>query len=114
MLTFIDSTQPFIYLPVEACRAFEHAFRLIWDETDEVYWVDDSMHQDLILTQPSIKFTVADPANTGSVVDITLPYASFDLQATKPAVQNTKRFFPLRRAANESQYTLGRTFLQEA
>ncbi|KAL8640368.1 MAG: hypothetical protein Q9226_008757 [Calogaya cf. arnoldii] len=29
-------------------------------------------------------------------------------------MKNTTRYFPLIRAANESQYTLGRTFLQEA
>lgn len=29
-------------------------------------------------------------------------------------MKNTSRYFPLMRAANESQYTLGRTFLQEA
>ena len=112
--TFIDSTQPFIYLPIESCRVFEHTFGLIWDGAHNVYWVDDITHQNLELTQPSIKFSLADPANPSSIVEITLPYASFDLQATTPAVHNTSRFFPLRRAANESQYTLGRTFLQEA
>jgi hypothetical protein len=29
-------------------------------------------------------------------------------------VSNQTRYFPLQRAANDTQYTLGRTFLQEA
>ena len=76
--------------------------------------MDDITHQNLISTQPKVNFTLAVPGKTGSQLDITLPYASFDLQATTPAVQNASRFFPLRRAANDSQVTLGRTFLQEA
>ena len=47
-------------------------------------------------------------------MDIVLPYASFDLLASYPRVLNATKYFPLKRAANESQYTLGRTFLQEA
>jgi len=43
-----------------------------------------------------------------------LPYAAFDLVADYPLVIDSSRYFPLMRAANESQYTLGRTFLQEA
>jgi hypothetical protein len=29
-------------------------------------------------------------------------------------VKNTTSYFPLKRAANDTQYTLGRAFLQEA
>jgi hypothetical protein len=47
-------------------------------------------------------------------VNITFPYAAFDLTASSPLVDNTTRFFPLKRAVNESQYTLGRAFFQEA
>ncbi|KAL9030785.1 MAG: hypothetical protein Q9180_006874, partial [Flavoplaca navasiana] len=45
---------------------------------------------------------------------IELPYAAFDLIAERPLMKNATRYFPLMRAADESQYTLGRTFLQEA
>lgn len=49
-------------------------------------------------------------------MNITLPYASFDLQLTQfyPGINQTTQYFPLRRAANDNQYTLGRTFLQES
>ncbi|KAG0648252.1 hypothetical protein D0Z07_5497, partial [Hyphodiscus hymeniophilus] len=50
----------------------------------------------------------------GETISINLPYAAFDLQATYPIFPNATNYFPLRRAANQSQYTLGRTFLQEA
>ena len=55
-------------------------------------------------------------AQGGQTVNITLPYASFDLQLTQfyPGINQTTQYFPLRRAANDTQHTLGRTFLQES
>ena len=114
ILPFIDSTQPFIYLPVESCRSFEEAFGLVWNETYEVYWVDYDLHQKLLSVNPNITFGIGNTEKGGPTVEIVLPYASFDLQAMPPAAPNSTRLFPLRRAANSSQYTLGRTFMQEA
>ena len=52
---------------------------------------------------------------TSDFIEIVLPYASFDLQVldTYPNITNSTRYFPLRRVAKDTQYTLGRTFLQE-
>lgn len=50
----------------------------------------------------------------GESVEITLPYAAFDLTVAYPIEFNSTNYFPLKRAANDTQYTLGRTFLQEA
>jgi hypothetical protein len=49
-------------------------------------------------------------------VSISFPYAAFDLTAKPPyqLINKTSRYFPLRRAENDTEYTLGRTFLQEA
>ena len=47
-------------------------------------------------------------------MNITLPYASFDLGLRPPIVDITQDYFPLRRAMNNTQYTLWRTFLQES
>lgn len=47
-------------------------------------------------------------------MDVNLPYGAFDLQANSPFYSNATNYFPLRRAANSTQYTLGRTYLQEA
>ena len=114
ILTFIDSTLPYIYLPVAACQEFESAFGLVWDETSEAYWVNDTLHQSLLSTNPKLTFTIGDLKMGGPTVDIVLPYASFDLEARYPSVLNNTRYFPLQRATSEDQYTLGRTFLQEA
>jgi len=111
--TFIDSTQTYIYLPLEACQAFEAAFGLQWNETAKVYWVNDTLHRTLSKANPTITFGIGNPEG-GPTADIVLPYASFDLQWRYPSVQEPINYFPLQRAANDSQYTLGRTFLQEA
>lgn len=114
ILTFIDSTFPFIYLPLDSCQAFEKAFDLTWNATAQMYFVNDTLHQSLTARNPNITFQIANTETGGPTVDIVLPYASFDLQAFYPMEVNTTRYFPLQRATNESQYTLGRTFLQEA
>ena len=114
ILTFIDSTLPYIYLPLESCQAFERAFGLYWDDTDVMYWVNDTVHQTLLSTNPNITFTIGNSEFGSPTVNITFPYASFDLEMKHPAINTTRRYFPLQRAVNDSQYTLGRTFLQEA
>ena len=115
ILAFVDSTIPHIWLPVEACRAFEEAFGISWDPSSDLYLVNETTHQGLLAQNASLSFRVGTNTVTSEVVDIVLPYASFDLQVldTYPNVTNSTRYFPLRRAANDTQYTLGRTFLQE-
>lgn len=110
----VDSTTPYIYLPLEACEAFEKAFNLEWNATMELYPVNNSLHEDLIAQNASITFGLGDDTSGGEIVNITLPYDSFDLTAEFPVVGESTMFFPLKRAINETQYTLGRTFLQEA
>lgn len=110
---FIDSTFPYIYLPTAACKAFEEQFDLVWNSSLNMYIVDDNLHKTLLASKPEFTFRIENPTNDGRTVDIVLPYSSFDLTATYPMVDNTTRYFPLQRG-NESQYVLGRTFLQEA
>ena len=93
---------------------FEHAFGLSWNDSASMYWVNDTTHQALLNENPNITFTLGNSVSGGPTIDITLPYASFDLEAKPPSVSNATRYFPLQQAANDSQYTLGRTFLQEA
>ena len=113
ILIFLDSTLPYIYLPLEACKRFEKMFGLIWDSSMYMYTVDEELHRSLTISNPTFTFTVGD-SKSGATVDIVLPYASFDLLAKYPLVPNNTRYFPLLRAENETQYTLGRVFLQEA
>jgi len=108
----IDSTIPYIYLPAEMCEKFESNFGLQYDEVNEIYTVNDTMHASLIDMNPSLTFTLGNTKD--DTVEIVLPYAAFDLTATFPVVKNDTKYFPLKRAANDSQYTLGRVFLQEA
>lgn len=111
---YVDSAIPFIYLPVEACKLFEDEFKLTWNDTLNLYVVSETTHVLLLAKNPSITFSLG---NSSQSVDIVLPYAAFDLTAGFPYIDDvtTKvKYFPLRRALNSTQYTLGRTFFQEA
>lgn len=114
ILTFIDSTIPYIYLPKEACEKFEANLGLTYNEDDNLYLVDDNLHQQLRAMNPTFKFQIGNDKTSQSTVEIVLPYDSFDLTAKYPFFPNDTQYFPIRRASNESEYTLGRTFLQEA
>lgn len=110
---FVDSSLPFIWLPVEACTLFEKAFGLVWDNDTELYLLN-STHQSALQAQnANITFTLGN-LTAGANVNITLPYAAFDLTVSSPIVSNSTAYFPLKRAANSLQVTLGRTFFQEA
>ncbi|KAL8627840.1 hypothetical protein Q9189_006461 [Teloschistes chrysophthalmus] len=116
ILSFVDATVSHIWLPLEACQAFETAFGIEHDDESDLYLVNETTHQALVARNATLVFTIGTDLISTEVVNITLPYASFDLQVTTayPNVKNATRYFPLRRAANATQYTLGRTFLQEA
>lgn len=110
---YVDSTISQIWLPIEACKAFEKAFNLTYDSENQLYPVSNTLHTKLLAQNASITFTLGNSDSGGQTIDITLPYDSFDLQAQPPFTSNATRYFPLQRAANDTQYTLGRTFLQE-
>ncbi len=112
-MSFLDSTVPYIYLPAAACKLFENAFGIVWNDTAQLYLVNTTQHILLQTQNPSVTFTLGSNS-TSSKVNITLPYAAFDLTASYPLVNGTERYFPLKRADNDTQYTLGRAFFQEA
>jgi hypothetical protein len=114
IFALIDSLVPHIWLPMSACQAFEKAFGLTWNETAQLYIVNDTLHTSLTNSNPTVRFTIAPDATGGSSVAIDMPYASFDLVASPPLAASGTRFFPLRRADNDTEYTLGRAFLQNA
>ena len=114
ILTFVDSTHPYIYLPSAACQAFERQFGLQYNSTLGSYIVTDEQHDALMASDMSVTFTIANSKEGGPSVDINLPYSSFDLELKPPYAPETTRYFPIMRALNDSQYALGRTFLQEA
>ncbi len=89
------------------------AFGITWNNDVQAYLINDTQHRALEAQNASVTSTLSN-LTVGRPVDISLPYAAFDLVADYPLVIDSSRYFPLMRAANESQYTLGRTFLQEA
>ena len=108
---YIDSTIPYFYLPLNVCQEFEDAFGIQWNDDVQAYLVNDTLHNSLQAQNATVTFSIS---NRTQSVNVSLPYAAFDLIAEYPLVTNTTRYFPLMRATNESQYTLGRAFLQEA
>ena len=112
-VALIDTTLPYLWLPLQACQQFETAFGLSWDASTEMYLVNDTMHQQLQNLSPTVTFTLGNSSARQSV-SITLPYSAFDLQASNPIYPNGTNYFPLRRASNAYQYVLGRAFFQEA
>lgn len=115
ILAFIDATIPHIWLPLEACLIFEDVFGITWDPDTSLYLVNETTHQKLLEQNATIVFTIGADTLAPNALNLTFPYDSFDLEIldTYPNVTNSTRYFPLRRAANDTQYTLGRTFLQE-
>jgi hypothetical protein len=111
---FIDSTDANLWLPSDVCEAFEAAFDLQLDEESGLYLVNDTHRNNLLDSDAEVTFRLSDDKSGGDTVSITLPYAAFDLQAENPLVEDSSYYFPLKRADNETQYTLGRVFLQEA
>lgn len=111
---FIESTDPNIWLPLSACLQFEQVFGLEYDNNTQKYLMNETHFLALSQSKPSVTFSLASSTTGGSTVDITLPFKAFGLQAQYPFVPNSTYYFPLKRAVNQSQYTLGRAFLQEA
>ena len=103
-----------MWLPTAACTAFEKAFGIQYNEIHQYYLVNDTQHAALLKQNASVTFLVGNSDTDGPAVKIVMPYAAFDLQIGPPLLSPTQRYFPLRQANDPSQYTLGRTFLQEA
>lgn len=55
---FLDSTVPYIYLPIEACKLFEDAFELVWDNTTGLYLLNDTQHANLLAKKQDVIFTL--------------------------------------------------------
>ena len=112
---FIDSTSPYIILPLNVCEQFEDAFGLSWNQSVQAYLVNDTLHSTLLSQGTSVVFNIGNPSTVpGQGFNISLPYSAFDLTASAPLLTTPGRYFPLMRASNDSEITLGRTFLQEA
>ena len=114
IFAFIDSTVPHIWLPLESCGAFEKVFGIEYDDNSGLYLVSDTLHKRLLSQNASVTFVLGNDVTGGRTVEITFPYLSFDLETDHKSLNKSSKYFPLRRADNDTQYTLGRTFLQES
>ncbi|KAF2681582.1 acid protease [Lentithecium fluviatile CBS 122367] len=117
IFAMLDSTIPYFYLPEAVCAAFESAFGLTYNTTSDLYTLNSTQHATLTKLNPSITFTLSPevPAKSSDqAVQITLPYSAFDLNVSWPYAEESTAYFPLKRATNDTQYTLGRAFFQEA
>lgn len=109
----VNSAVTQLWLPENVCNYFEEAFGLLYDEDTGLYLVNNTMHEQLRDNNPRLTFTVGSVGEIDST-SIKLDYNALDLRVGIPRYNESTNYFPLRRAANESQYTLGRVFLQEA
>ncbi|KAL2011006.1 hypothetical protein VTN00DRAFT_3724 [Thermoascus crustaceus] len=119
----IDSSTAFLWLPEASCDAFSKALGLTYNDTLQVYTygTNSSLRDTLISWNLTFTFEVADLPGSSNNINISLPFSAFDhvLSYPFPNLESNYTgpnypYFPLRRAANNAQYTLGRVFLQEA
>jgi hypothetical protein len=111
---FIESTEPKIWLPEAACVQFEKAFGLSLDNDTGLYLINSAQQAQIEAENPVVTFTLGDTLSGGQTVNINLPFSAFILPTLNPFTKNSTLYFPLKKAADDSQITLGRTFLQEA
>ncbi|TVY80679.1 Candidapepsin-8 [Lachnellula suecica] len=121
----IDSSTPYLWLPQSVCDQFAQTLGLSYNSTLDLYTFDGNASQHDVLQKSQLTFTVtlSDTTTSPEVVNITLPYAAFDLQLTYPFLgpnasygspESSKYYFPIKRATTAAGYTIGRAFLQEA
>ena len=118
----IDSSTPFLWLPEAVCTQVEKTLGLTYDGDLELYTFGNrsGQYETLVNWNLTFQFTIADLPGSSNSLALKLPYAAFDLELTYPypglnATENSPpmKYFPLRKAINSTQYTIGRAFLQE-
>lgn len=60
----IDSTLAQIWLPKEACTVFEQTFGLTWNESAELYLLDDATNTRLLRSNPTVHFAIRESTDT--------------------------------------------------
>ncbi|KAF2137183.1 uncharacterized protein K452DRAFT_329396 [Aplosporella prunicola CBS 121167] len=114
-LSVIDSTVPHMWFPAEVCDRFADAFGLTYDLTSDLYLVNSTIHDRLRGLNATVQIKIGQNLNPSeNSTTISLPYSALDLEVSSSYVTNTSYYFPIRRAANDSQYVVGRALLQEA
>ncbi|KAF1359543.1 acid protease, partial [Lizonia empirigonia] len=114
VLAVLDTTVPELWLPFYICDQIASVLNLTYHEESGRYTLTDLVHNALQSLEGSLRFRLGTDIHSNPAITIEIPYKAFDLQASWPIFNSTTRYFPLRRTANRTEYTLGRVFLQEA
>jgi hypothetical protein len=109
----IDTSVSELWLPTSVCEQFATAFGLQYHAPSGHYALSESSRSKIHDLAPKLTFIVGDGLVEGHTLNLDFSYATFDLEATFPIFPDATAIFPIRRAANESQYVIGRAFLQE-
>ncbi|KAF1833795.1 acid protease [Decorospora gaudefroyi] len=115
VVSYISTSNTDLWLPPVACQAFQDTFHLDYiDETGE-YFINRTQHAANLVTKPTVSFHVG-PETTDAWTTINMPYVNFYIDsADENVITAWGGFrFPIRRAVNDTQYILGRAFLQSA
>lgn len=117
----IDSSTPFLWLPEPVCDALATALNLTYNETLQLYVFSNDTSPELLTSwNLTFTFSLSNLPGSSDNIELTIPYDAFNLQLSYPFPHLDANFsspptnyFPVRRAANTTQYTIGRAFLQE-
>mgnify|MGYP004504930213 CR=1 FL=1 len=112
IIALIDPAVPELWLPPSVCDEIATTFGLTYHNASDRYVLTTPAHTALEQLNPSMKFYLGTSVAGGSTISIEIPYKAFDLEASYPIFADPTKYFPLRRAVNESQYALGRAFMQ--
>ncbi|WEW56856.1 hypothetical protein PRK78_002311 [Emydomyces testavorans] len=118
----IDSSTPFFWFPEYLCTAFAAELGLEYNDTLQLYTYGSnfSKYETAMNSNISFTFTLSDLPDSKKAVNVTLPFYAFDHKLSYPfpklganASSQGLRYFPMRKASDPKQFTLGRAFLQE-
>jgi hypothetical protein len=106
ILTILDSSQSFIWLPRDVCARFELELGLTRpaaNSTRQMYLLSNDTHDSLVRENPTFTFELSSTINSNNTLKVIIPYGVMDLTAKHPIALNTKPFFPIKCAANHTQ-----------
>jgi hypothetical protein len=117
----IDTSTPFLWLPEAVCDNFANALNLTYNDDLQLYfYANDTSPSSLDAWDLAFNFSIGNLPGANDNIELSLPYGAFNLKLSFPYPGLDANFssasvdyFPLRRASNDSQYIIGRAFLQE-
>ena len=117
----IDSSTPYLWMPPAVCERFADALGIYYNETLELYLYNaTNSAEDLSTLNLTFTFEIGNLPGSEDNVALTVSFGAFNLQLSYGFPGFTGNFtspplsyFPLRKSRSETEYILGRAFLQE-